>query len=133
MVATVEHADAVGAYQGSTILSAGVEDALFEQGSLRCLLAEAGGDDDEGARLLFAGQQLHIVGTEACRHHEDSQVGGRQFLHVVADTDALHLILLGVDYSQLALIATAYQVAYDGSSGLVHIVGAADDNDALRF
>ena len=51
-------------------------------------------------------------------------------MHVVKHLDALHLVLLGVDDAQRAHIATLYEVAHDGSTGLVDVVGAADDDDA---
>ena len=47
------------------------------------------------------------------------------------DTDALHLVFFRVHDTQFALIATAEQIAHDGTSGLVGVVGAADDDDAL--
>ena len=128
-----EQADAVGTYQRTAVLLAGVEDALLQLGTLGCLLAEACRNNNERTNILLLCQQLHIVGTEAGRHHEDGQVGGRQLTGIVEGLDALHLVFLGIHHTQHAAIAAAHQVAYHGAAWFMHIVGAAYHDDALRF
>ena len=46
------------------------------------------------------------------------------------DLDALHLLFLGVHDMQLAFEAAVLDVTYDSTTGLMYIVGAADDDDA---
>ena len=133
VVAAVEHTDAVGADECGAVLAAGVQYSLLQLCALCRLLAEASRDDDEGPCLLLACQQLYIVRTEPGRHHEDGQVGGWQVSDVVTGGDTLHLVFLGVDHSQLALVAAADEVAHDGAARLVHVVGAAYDDDARRI
>ena len=122
VVPTREQADAVGADEGTAVFLACVQNLLLQQGALVGLLAEAGGNDDEGAHLLLSGQILHVLRTILRGHHEDGQVGGRQLLGVVEGLDALHLVFLRVDDAQYAFVSSALQVSHHGAAGLVHIV-----------
>jgi hypothetical protein len=47
--------------------------------------------------------------------------------------DALDVVLFGVDDTEFTLIVSVNQISYDGATGLVDIVGAADNDDALRL
>ena len=131
VVVTVEQTDAVGAYECCPVAFAGVQDALFELGTGLGLLAESGTDDDEGAYLLLGCQIVDIVGAEPRCHHQDGQLGGGQFLHVVKSLDSLHFVFLGVDDAQGAIVTATDQVAHDGAARFVNIVRAADHDDAL--
>ena len=50
---TVQQTDAVRSDQGSPILFAGIEDALFQESTLMGLLTEAGRDDHESLDTLL--------------------------------------------------------------------------------
>ena len=126
----VQESDAVRADQGGTVLLAGVEDALLESGSGLGLLAKACRDDDEGAHTLLAAEVIDIVGAELCGHHEDGQLGLGDVLHVVEGLDALHLVFLGIHYIQGACEAAVLDITHNGTTGLVHVVGATDNDDA---
>ena len=97
VVIAVEHADAVWTNQRAVVALAGVENLLFQHGSLVGLLAEASRDDDEGPYFFFLCQIFNVLRTELCRNDENGKVGGRQFLRIVEHLDALHLVLLWVD------------------------------------
>ncbi len=100
MVVAGEQSDAVRADECGTILFAGVEDALFHDGTGLGLLAETRRDDDEGAGALVACQQFDGVGTQLGRNDEDGQFGGWQFVGIVEHLDALYLVLFGVHHAQ---------------------------------
>ena len=68
-----------------------------------------------------------------CGNDEDGQLCGWQLAGIMEGLDTLYLIFLGIDNAQNTTITTAYQIAHDGATGLVRIVGAANDDDALRF
>ena len=131
VVPLVEQADAVRTNQRSTVSLATVEDALFQRRTRLCLLAKTGGDDDEGFHSFRRGQQLHVVGTILGGHHENGQLRGRYLLGIMEYLDALHLVFLRVDDAKGSLKTTLYEVANHGSTGLVYIIGASDDHDAL--
>ena len=97
------------------------------------LLTEAGRNYTERAHILFFGQIFDVAGAELRRHDKDGHIRGRQLLGIVIHLDALHLILLGIDDTERTLIVALQQVAHDGATWLVHIVGAADYDDALWF
>ena len=101
---------------------AGVQDALFHEGSGMSLLAEACRDDDERLGALVAGQQLYGVWAQLGGYHQYGELCRWQFAGIVEDLDALHLVFLGVDDAQYALIAALNNIAHDGSPGLVHVV-----------
>ena len=106
MVVTVEQSDAVRTNQRSSVGCTSVQDTLLHLSTLLCLFTEACRDDDEGTRLLVASQQLNGIGTKLGRNHQHGQFGGRQFLGIVENLDALHLVLLGINNTKGALIAT---------------------------
>ena len=126
-----EQSDAVGTDECAAVLLAGLEDALLEGCSLGGLLAEAGRDNNERAHALLAREEVDVVGTVAGCHDEDGEVGGRQLAHIVEGSHALHLVFLGIHDAQRAAEVAAQDVAHNGASGLVDIVRAADDDDAL--
>ena len=128
----VEQSDTVWPDEGCLVLFTGIEDALFEGCSLRRLLTKTRRDNDEGPHAFFRTEVVHIVRTIPRCHHEDGEVGLGDVLHIMEDAEALHLIFLRVHDTQFALIATTEQIAHDGTSGLVSVVRAADDDDALR-
>ena len=127
-----EQSDTVRSDEGSTILGASVQDALFQLGTGGSLLAKSCGDDDKGTRLLLASQQFHRIRTELGRDDEHGQFGGRQFLGIVEHLDALYLVLLGIDNTEGALITTLQDVAHNGATWFVYIIGTTDDYDGLR-
>ena len=126
----VEQSDAVRPYQGSAILLAGVEDALFEQGALLRLLTESGRDDDKGAHPLLGTEVIDIVRAEPGGHHQYGQISLGNLLHVVESLDALYIVLLGIHDMQGTAEASTDNIANDRSAWLVHIVRAADDHNA---
>ena len=128
----VQQSDTVGTDEGSTILLTGVEDALFEDSPLRCLLAKTCRDDDEGTDAFLCTEIVDVVRTILRCHHEDGEVGLWDVLHIVEDGEALYLVFLWVDDTQFALIVAAEQIAHDGTTRLMGVVRAADDDDALR-
>ena len=128
----VHQSDTVRAYEGGTILLAGVENFLLQGSTSLCLFAETSRYNNERAHVLLCSKQLHIVGTPLGSHDEDGQVGGRNLLGIMEHLDALHLVFLGINNTQRAFIAAVQNVAHDSSSGLVRVVRAADDDDALR-
>ena len=132
MVVTVHQTDTVGADEGGTILLAQIQYALFQLSSSRGLFTKSCRDDDERTHVLVACKQFHIVRTERRRHDEDGQDGGRQVSSIMQRRDSLHLRLLGVHHPQFSLIAAIDQVAYNGSTRFVYIVGATDDHNAPR-
>ena len=131
MVQAVQQADAVGPDEGCAILLADVQDVLFHECSGMSLLAKACRDDDERLGVFVACQQFYGVWAQLGRNYQYGQFGRWQFTGVVEDLDALHLVFLGVDDAQCALIAALYYIANDGSPGLVYVVGAANDDDGL--
>ena len=131
VVPACEQTDAVGAYEGAAVVLAGVQDALLQLCTLGGLLAEACGDDNEGADVLLACEEFYVVGTKTCGDNEDGQVRGRQLADIVEGFEALHLILFGVDDAQGSLEVAFEEVADDGAAGFLGVVGAADDSDAL--
>ena len=130
MVVAIQETDAVRTDEGSPILFAGVEDALFEFGSRLRLLAETGRDNDEGACLFLLCQEFHVVGTETGSHDQNCQVGGRQVMGIVEGLDTLHFIFLGVYNAQGSIVSSTQQITYDRATWLMHVIGAADDDNA---
>ena len=131
VVVAVQQSDAVRPDEGGTILFAGVEDALLEFGTRLRLFTESGRDDDEGACLLLLRQQFHIVGTELRRHHEDGQFGRGYLTGIVEGLDSLHFVFLGVYNAQGSIVTATDQIAYNRAAGLMYVVRAADDDNAL--
>ena len=132
MVVACEQSYTVGPYECCPILFAGVQDALFQQGTCLCLLAKSGRDDDERLGTLFARQQIYGIRAQFGRHHQDGQLGGGKLASIVKHPDALHLVFLGIYHTQGALIATLQDVTYHGSTGFVYIVRASYNDNALR-
>ena len=128
-----QQSDAVRTYQRAAVFLAGIQYLLLESGAFSRLLAEACRDDDERPDLLLGGQHLHIVGTEAGGNYQDGQVGGRQLADIVEHLDALHLVLLGIDHPERALVASAQQVADHGAARFMYIITTADDDDTFRL
>ena len=126
---TVQQSDTVWSDQGRSVLFAGIEDALFQEGPLVGLLTEAGRDDHEGPDALLATEILHIVGTVFGCHHEYCQIGLWQFLHIVTGLDALYVVFLRVDNPKFTLIAPVDDVSDDRTTGLMDIIGAANHDD----
>ena len=130
LVPRVHVADAVGADERGAVAVDGLEDAVFEHGSLVCLFAESGGKDDEGTHVLLGRQRLHRVGTHRGRNGQYGQVGVGNVFHVGIGADALYFLFFGVDGTQLTCVAAADEVLQDGPSGLVHIIGCTHHDDA---
>ena len=82
VVPRVHVADAVGADERGTVAVDGLQDTVLEQRPLVRLLAEAGGEDDEGAHVLLGRQRLHRVGAQRGGDGQDGQVGIGNILHV---------------------------------------------------
>ena len=133
VVVAVQQSDAVRSDECRPVFLAGVEDALFEGCSLGCLLAKAGRDDDEGAHPLLGTEVVDIVGTVLGGHHQYGEVGLWDVLHVVTGLNALNGVLLRVHDAEFALIASAEQITHNRATGLVHVVRAANDDDARRI
>ena len=123
-----QQADAVGADERGTILLAGVQDVLLQDGTLMGLLAEACTNDNERAHALVLGQVVNILGTVLGCHNQDSQVGVGQVLHVVMGLDALNNVLLGVENVKITLEAALLEVTHDSATGLLLVVAAANDD-----
>ncbi len=133
VVPAIEQSDAVRANQRTAVLLAGVENLLFQKGSLVGFLAESGRYDDERANLFFLGKEFDVLRTEFRGHNENGQIGRRKVFRVVKHFDALHFVFFRIDDAKRAFIAAAQQVAHDGATGFVHVVRAADDDNALRM
>ena len=133
MVPGIEHADAVGTDERTSISFTCIKDALFECGTGLSLFAKAGRDDDESANSFFGCQHIDIVGAETGCDNKDSQFGVGNVFGVVISFDALNLFFFWIHDAQLALIATANEVSDDGTARLMCVVRAADDDDALWF
>ena len=131
VVLAVQQTDAVRPDEGGTILLADVQDALLHERSGMSLLAEACGDDDKCLGALVACQELYGVWAQLGRNHQYGQFCRWQLTGIVEDLDALNLVFLRVDDTQCSLIAALYDIAHDGSPGLVYVVGAAYDNNRL--
>ena len=130
VMVAVQQSDAVGSDEGCLILFTGVEDALLEFSSRLRLLTETCGDDDKRPDAFFCTEVVDIVRTILRRHHENGKVCLGDVLHIVESLDALDGVLLRVDYTQVSLVVPVEKITYDGPSGLVDVVGAADDDDA---
>ena len=130
VVPRVHVADAVGADERGAVAVDGLEDAVLQQRPLVRFLAEAGGEDDEGAHVLLGRQHLHRVGAQRGGDGQDGQVSIGNILHVGIGADALHFLFFGVDGAQLACVAATNEVFQDSPSGLVHIIGRTDHDDA---
>ena len=133
MVPTGQQTDAVGTYQCTAVLLAGVEYTLLQQGALVGLLAEAGRYNNERTNLFLCCKNLNVVRAILSCNHKYGQVSGWQFLHIVESFDALHLILLGIQDAQRTVVATIQEIAHHSATWLMFVVGAADDDDALRL
>ena len=133
MVVAVQQSDAVRANQGSPVLFAGIEDALFEFGTCLRLLTESGRDDDKGAHPFLSTEEIDVVRAVLSCHHEYGEIRLGNILHVVDGLDALYLVFLGIHDVQGTLEASTDNIAHNGTTWLVHIVRAANDDDALRF
>ena len=131
VIPIVQNADTVGANQRRTVLLARLQDAFFHLASLRCFLSEACRNDDECPDVFLGSQNFHVFRAETCCHNEYCKVGRRQFFHVVKGFYALYLVFFRVDDAQCTLILPVDKVAYNGASGLVHIVGTTDNHDAF--
>ena len=129
----VQQSDTVGANECRAIFLTGVEDVLFECCTSLRLLAETGRNNDERPDAFFSTKVVDIIGTILRCHHEDSEVCLRNVLHIMKGFDALDVVLFGVDDTEFTLIVSVNQISYDGATGLVDIVGAADNDDALRL
>ena len=127
MMVAIEQSDAVRTYQCSPILLACVENALFHLSPRLGLFAKACRDDDKGTGFFVTCQQFHRVRAQLGRNDQDGQFGGRQFTGIMKHLDALHLVFFRIDNAKRAFIATLQQVAYDGSTRLVDIVGTPDN------
>ena len=130
VMVAVQQSDAVGPDERRTVLLAGVEDTLLERRSLLCLLTEAGRDDDESPDMLLLAEIVYVVGTVFRSHDHDGKVCLGDVLHVVERLDTLHFIFLGVDDIQAAAEAAVDDITHNGTTGLMHVVGAANDDDA---
>ena len=80
--------------------------------------------------LINCTEVVDIVRTILRRHHEDGEVRRRDILHIVKSLQTLDGVLLRVDYPQVSLVVPVEKITYDSPSGLVRVVGAADDDDA---
>ena len=96
------------------------------------LLAKARRDDDKGSHLLLGCKILHILRAEPRCHHEDGQVGGGHPLHVVEHLDTLHFVFLGVYNVQGSIVTATNQITHNRAAWLMHVIRAADDDNALR-
>ena len=126
-----EQTDTVRADEGCAIFLAGVQDVLLEQGSFVGFLAEAGTDDNERTNTFVLGQVVNIVGAVLGCNDQDGQVGIGQVLHIVVGLDALHHILLGIEDMKFAFETALLEVAHDSATGLLLVVAAANDDNAL--
>ena len=133
MVIAGEQSDAVGAYECSPELLARIQYALFEQGTSLSLLAESGRDDDKGTHTLLGTQIVYIVGTELGRNNQHGKIGLGYVLHVVIGFDSLHFVLLGVNDVQRTIETTTDNITHDRPTGFMHVVRAANNDDALRI
>jgi hypothetical protein len=133
MVIAIEQSDAVGAYECSTKLLARIKYALFEQGASLSLLAKSGRDDDKGPHTFLGTQIVDIVGTELGRYNQYGKIGLGYVLNIVIGFDSLHFVLLGVNDVQRTIETTTDNVTHDRPTGLMHVVRAADNDDALRI
>ena len=120
MVVAIEQSDAVRTNQGCSELLTGVENTLFERCSLLRLLTESGRDDDKGAHPFLSTEEIDVIRAVLGCHHEYGEIRLGNILHVVDGLDALYLVFLGIH-------------DINGTTWLVHIVRAANDDDALRF
>ena len=130
---TRQQADTVRANQRSAITFTAVQDALFQFCTGLGLLTETGRNNNERARLFLLGHEFHIVRTELRGYYEDGQIGVGQFLDIMEGFDPLHFFFLGVNNAQGATVTATNQVAYDRAAGLMYVVGATDNDDALRI
>ena len=131
VVPRVEHSDAIRTDESAPITLASVEDALFEFGSGFCLFTESSGDDNESTDTFLGSQHIYIVGAETCRDDKDGQLGFGDVVGVVIGFDALNLFFLGIHDAQQTLVSTADEISNDGTSRLVCVIRASDDNNAL--
>ena len=132
MVVAVHQTDTVGTDEGRSVLLTGVEDALLEFRSRLRLLAETGGDDHKGPDAFLLTEVVHIVGTEFGSHYEYGHLRLRDVLHIVVGLDALHFVFLGVHDAQVATETAVLDIPHNSATGLMHVVGATDHDDAPR-
>ena len=124
---------AVGAYERSTEFLAGVQYALFEQGASLSLLAKSGRDDYKGAHTFLGTQIVDVVGTELGRNYQHGKICLGYVLYIVIGFDSLHFVLLGVNDVQRTIETTTDNITHDRPTGLMHVVRAANNDDALRI
>ena len=127
----VHHADAVGTDEGTAILLARVEDALFALSTLSRLFAETCRDDDEGTYPFFCCEVFGVIGAILGGNNKDGHFGGWYLLGIVEGLDALDLVFLGIDNAEDTLVSTLDEVADNGAARLVDVVRAAYNYDAF--
>ena len=132
VVPCVHQSDAVGADESRPVLFACCQYALFKLGSGLGFLAKSGRDYYESLDAFLGGKHFNVVRAHRRGYYEHGQVGRRQLVYVVEHFDALHLVFLGVDYSQRAFVASAYQIAHQCAARFVYVVRAAHYYDAFR-
>ena len=133
VVIAVQQSDAVRSDECRPVFLTGVEYALFQLCTRLCLLAESGRDNHKGLCALLGAEIVHIVRTELGSHYQHRQFRRWYILHVVIGFYSLHLVLFGVYDVQVATETTILNISHDRASGLMHVVRAADDDDALRI
>ena len=133
VVIAVQQSYAVWSYQCCAVFLASVKYSLLQFRTRLCLLAESGRDNHKGLCALLGAEIVHIVRTELGGHYQHRQFRRWYILHVVIGFYSLHFVLFGVHDVQVATETTILNITYDRASGLMHVVRAADDDDALRI
>ena len=126
----VQKSDTVRTNESRTICLAGVEDALFQDGTGLRLLTESGRDNHKGAHAFLLAEVVYIVGTELRSHHQYGEIRLGDVLHIVESFDSLYFVFLGVYDVQVTTETTVDDITYDRATRLMYVVRAANDDDA---
>ena len=133
MVIAVQQSYAVWSYQCCAVFLASVKYSLLQFRTRLCLLAKSGRDNHKSLCALFAAQIVHIVRTELRCHYQHRQFRWWNILHIVESLYSLHFVLFGVHDVQVTTETTILYVTYYRPPGLMHVVRAANHDDALRI
>ena len=132
VVIAVQQSYAVWSYQRRTVFLARVQYVLLQLCSRLCLLAESRRDNNKRLCALLLAQIVHVVRTELRRYYQHRQFRLWYILHIVKGLYSLHFVFFGVYNVQVATVTTILNITYYSTTGLMHVVRAADHDYALR-
>ncbi len=106
--------------------------AFFELCSLFTFLTETCRNNDECFGILFLRQHLNGIRTIFCSYCQHSQINViRQIINGTKGFYILNIILLGINNKKLPSVITVDDIFQYLTTGLVYVVGTADNNYLL--